>query len=135
MRILMVLAGLAGHHKKTWCFPNQLTIIKLMQQHYRRVMSRRQLNRHLLTLETRGYIERVRRHKKSANGALELHSTLYKLKSYAVQTLGKMQAFIGIVRAHPWARLWISAVSDPTQCIDQQINIIPEPPKKRADSS
>jgi DNA-binding transcriptional ArsR family regulator len=133
-RILNVLAGLAASFERLWCFPNQATIVRLLALHHGITMSRRALNRHLGALERDGYIDRQRRHAKKKTGTLILHSTLYKIKGHAVQTIAKLSRFLSIAAAHKWASRWISAVPKEAQRIDLQINIMPSPPKKQADS-
>ena len=80
LRIISVLAGLAGRYGKTWIFPAQRTIVDMLYHRTEWITSRRTLNRHLGALVHQGWIERKRRHKRGANGKLELHSTIYVLR-------------------------------------------------------
>lgn len=89
LRLVQTLTGLAAHHGKTYCIPNQQTILHLMKQHTGRHMATRTLNRHLGALERDGWLERVRRHKRGRTGALELHSTLYRLKRRCLAWVAK----------------------------------------------
>jgi hypothetical protein len=78
LRLCQLLAGLAVHYYKAWCFPSQLKILELFQRFFGVVMSRRTLNRHLAGLERDGRIFRQRRHEYHKKKGLVLHSTLYK---------------------------------------------------------
>lgn len=80
LRVIRVLVGLAEHWQREWCKPRQEKILELLERFTGRRMSRRNLNRHLLALERDGWIERIRRHRRAANGSLELHSTCYRIK-------------------------------------------------------
>jgi len=77
LRVLDVLWQLAAHHARTWCYPNQATLLRLLRRFHARHMSRRTLNRHLHALERDGYIHRIRRHHRSPTGQLVLRSTVY----------------------------------------------------------
>lgn len=76
-RICEVLAGLAAHHRKTWCYPTQEKILQLLKQFTGRVMARRSLNRHLAALERDGQIRRIRRHHATKQHGWTMRSTLY----------------------------------------------------------
>jgi hypothetical protein len=80
LRVLFKLAAWVG---KAYVFPTQRKLVKLSGKWCGVEMSRRTLNRVLRSLEDAQYLERVRRHRKTSTGALELHSTLYKLKGRA----------------------------------------------------
>ena len=94
LRILGVLAGLCGYHRKAYCYPSQETIVRLTQTHSGRAISRRSLNRHLGALELAGWIRRMRRHKRGRSGMLELHSTLYQLTRQALRWLNGAASFL-----------------------------------------
>lgn len=79
MMILAVLVHLAKHYGKAYAYPSQETILKRLNEKYFVKMSRATLNRHLKALEMLGWFSRVQRHRKRADGSLEMHSTLYKL--------------------------------------------------------
>lgn len=76
-KICEVLAGLAAHNWKTWCYPSQLKLCELLQRFTGRVMSRRTLNRHLNALERDGQLRRVQRHHHDKQRGMVLRSTLY----------------------------------------------------------
>lgn len=76
-RICEVLAGLAAHHHKTWCFPTQQKLVELVKRFTGRVLCRRTLNRHLAGLERDGHIRRIRRHRAERGRGMTFHSTVY----------------------------------------------------------
>lgn len=132
LRILQVIAGLAAHYKKMWTFPNQTTLQRMLRQRYNRCLSLRQLNRHLGALEQHGYLSRVRRHKKNNGGALELHSTMYVIKSLGVRTLSHIGGFLVMASQHHWARRWTTALTKTAERAALQTNIMSPAPIKAA---
>jgi DNA-binding transcriptional ArsR family regulator len=74
-----LLAGLAAHYFRSWCFPSQKKICELFERMYHRKMSERTLNRHLNALERDHYIHRTRRIKSDPRKGTVYRSTLYKL--------------------------------------------------------
>ncbi len=76
-QVLQVLAETASYHQKTYCYPNQNTILRSLRLRFGRQMSRRTLCRWMSYLEQHHYINRMKRHKRGKSGQLELHSTLY----------------------------------------------------------
>lgn len=86
--IVALLVGLARRTGRAYVFPAQETIIEMLQKSYNITMSRATLNRHLKALECLGWFRRQRRHKKAADGSLEMHSTLYTLAREAFRMFG-----------------------------------------------
>jgi hypothetical protein len=76
-RILEVICGLAGWHRKTYCFPTQEKLCELVKKFTGRSMSRRTLNRHLRALEQGQWLRRRRRHVYDKKRGFLLRSTLY----------------------------------------------------------
>ena len=93
-RILLVLMGIAAKYKRQWCYPNQQTILTQLQRWHRTTISRRTLCRHMLGLEARGYLRRIRRHSKDRTGALILKSTVYTIQGAAWALLGSTRAML-----------------------------------------
>ena len=89
-RICEVLAGLAAHHFKTWCFPTQDKICELLRRFTGRQMSRRTLNRHLAALERDGQIRRKRRHIHDKKLGLVMRSTLYIIGGRFMARIGRI---------------------------------------------
>ena len=89
--IIFVLLGLARNHNKTYCFPSQRTILRLLKKFYQVTISRRHLNRILKILEAEGILERIRRLRKGIEGKIVFCSTLYKFKGKLFNLLFKMK--------------------------------------------
>lgn len=77
LRILDVLTTLCVWQNKTYCFPGQATICRLLRERHGVRMSVRTLCRHLLALERDLWIRRVRRHRHDARHGFTFRSTLY----------------------------------------------------------
>ncbi len=89
-RICEVLAGLAAHTFKTWCFPTQEKICELVYRFTGRKMSRRTLNRHLAGLERDGQLKRVQRHHHDKHRGMVLRSTLYVIGGRFMARIGRI---------------------------------------------
>ncbi len=89
-QVLQVLAETAAYHNKTYCFPNQRTILKSLKIRFGKIMSRRSLCRWTKYLEDAGYIKKQQRHRRGKSGQLELHSTLYTFRRQAVKFLASL---------------------------------------------
>jgi hypothetical protein len=103
--IIRTLAGVGLSHKKPYCYPSQVTILGLLDQYHDLSISRRTLNRHLSNLEGDGYFERVRRHRRGADGKILFNSTLYKFKGKLFRfmaSLGHQAASFFKVFRVPW---------------------------------
>ena len=77
--VLIALVNLARRTKRAYVWPSQETILATLSRCFGITISRATLNRHLKALEASGWFTRTRRHKKAADGSLEMHSTLYTL--------------------------------------------------------
>ncbi len=105
-RICEVLAGLAAHTYKTWCFPTQDKIRELLKRFTGREMSRRTLNRHLAALERDGQLTRKRRHIKHPKFGMVLRSTLYLIGGRFMARIGRI-----VTASKRWAEARASARS------------------------
>lgn len=111
IELVSYLVGLAGAHKKKFCFPSQDWIREHYSQETGHPMSRRTLNRQLAGLVRDGYIERVRRHRRSPIAArgFEMRSTLYK---FTVKAMRLVWRAAGAVReAVKWGRSRVTTLS------------------------
>ena len=82
MVILEALLGVARKHNKKYCYVSQKRLEELVEQFGGILTSNRSLNRDLRLLEDDGWIERVRRHHRSAvDGHFVFATTLYKFKA------------------------------------------------------
>jgi DNA-binding HxlR family transcriptional regulator len=89
-RICEVLAGLAAHTYKAWCFPTQDKICELLKRFTGRTMSRRTLNRHLAALERDGQLRRQPRHYRDKHKGMVLRSTLYVIAGRFMARIGRI---------------------------------------------
>ncbi len=76
-QVLQILLETANFHHSTYCYPSQENILGSLYIRFGRIMSRRTLCRWTAYLEKAGFIHKQKRHRRAANGQLELHSTLY----------------------------------------------------------
>jgi DNA-binding HxlR family transcriptional regulator len=89
-RICEVLAGLAAHTYRTWCYPTQDKLCELVKRFTGREMSRRTLNRHLAGLERDGQLKRKRRHVHDRHKGMVLRSTLYTIAGRFMARIGRI---------------------------------------------
>ena len=75
--ILSTLVSLSRSFSKSYCFPSQARIVGLCLRFYQASFSRRSLNRYLSTLESQGYLRRIRRHKRISGEGIRFASTVY----------------------------------------------------------
>lgn len=85
--ILSTLHSINKKYKKLYCYPAQLTIMALLSVYQDTNISIATLNRWLRDLENKGYINRIRRIKKSKDNGTEFKSTLYKITLLGYQSL------------------------------------------------
>lgn len=79
---------------KSYCYPSQEKILKLLADFYGVMIKRRQLNYILAYLQAEGYIERKRRLKASPDGKIIFNTTLYWLKRKAFQHIARIYGAI-----------------------------------------
>lgn len=77
--LLGVLFHVCKKYSKLYCYPSQMSILKLLEQYQSVNYSLRTLNRHLKAAEDAGYIIRVRRIVKDKKKGTLFRSTLYKI--------------------------------------------------------
>lgn len=90
LRVAEVLATLAAHYGKSYCYPSQQKIRALLLRFTGRAMSLRTLNRHLNALVRDLLLRRTRRHQRGADGRLILRSTLYNIGLRWAQRAGRL---------------------------------------------
>lgn len=120
--VLHVLTETASYHNKTYCFPNQKTIIRSLARRFGRQMSRRTLCRWTGYLEANGYLRRLKRHCRGKTGQLELHSTLYTFPRRAINLLRSLTRKVSQL-------VGLAAVSVPAQ--STRSNLESHPPARR----
>lgn len=79
---------------KSYCYPSQEKILKLLADFYGVMIKRRQLNYILAYLQAEGYIDRKRRLKGAPDGKIIFNTTLYWLKRKAWQHIARIYGAI-----------------------------------------
>ena len=74
------LSSICSKYGKAYCYPSQMTILRLTSEYHGVEISRRTLNRVLRWLEDHGYFKRTRRHRAGPDGRILFGTTLYELK-------------------------------------------------------
>lgn len=74
------ISSICSKYGKAYCYPSQLTIIRLTDEYHGIEISLRTLNRVLRWLEDHGYFKRTRRHRAGPNGKPLFATTMYELK-------------------------------------------------------
>lgn len=114
-RIMSLLCGLAGHHKKRYVYPSQEWLLGKLEQFYGRDMSRSTLCRHMAALERDGYLKRTRRISRHPTKGMLFRSTLYQITRKTIRFATYMT---GIVRffgpKHPGKETPMPCVSHDT---------------------
>ncbi len=98
--ILFALAGVCRKHNKGYCYPTQQHILALVWKWNKISMCRSTLNLLLKDLESEGWFERIRRHRKGPDGKILFGSTLYKLKAKLYKYLGSLKEWLGKFFSH-----------------------------------
>ena len=98
-RVLQILLSLSRGKKRVWCYPSQHKLCELLRRYHGVNISRRTLNRWLSCLESSGFIRRIRRHRKGADGRPRFMSTCYVTLKKAFRYAASWAACLGI-------RLW-----------------------------
>jgi len=74
------ISSVCSKYGKAYCYPSQLTILRLVREYHDIDISVRTLNRVLRWLEDHGYFKRIRRHRAGPGGRMLFATTLYELK-------------------------------------------------------
>jgi len=99
-KILEAFFYLCQKAKKNYCWPSQMALLRILDTVHGIQISRRTLNYHLKSLESNGFIRRIRRIKRGKSGQIEFHSTLYQLLNKAKKVLKNLIRLVGRVRSH-----------------------------------
>lgn len=84
MAITDTLHSVASRYGKTYSYPSQETILRLLKQWHGIVISLRTLNRRLAEMVQEKSLRRIRRLKTGKTGKLEFWTTLYHILQYPV---------------------------------------------------
>ena len=98
-RLLQILISLSRGKNRSWCYPSQEKLVFLLRRYHGICISRRTVNRWLSCLESSGFIRRIRRHRKGADGRPRFMSTCYVTLKKAFRYAASWAACLGI-------RLW-----------------------------
>ena len=74
------ISSICSKYGKAYCYPSQLTILRLVKEYHDIDISVRTLNRVLRWLEDHKYFKRTRRHRAGPNGRILFATTMYELK-------------------------------------------------------
>ena len=92
--ILFALAGVCRKYNKGYCYPTQQHILYLVYKWNKIQMCRSTLNLLLKELESEGWFERIRRHRRGRDGKILFGSTLYKLKLKLYKYMGSLKEWL-----------------------------------------
>ena len=88
------ISSVCSKYGKAYCYPSQLTILRLVNEYHDIEISRRTLNRVLSWLEVHGYFKRTRRHRAGPDGRILFATTMYKLKKKLFMRLNSMKKWV-----------------------------------------
>ena len=74
------ISSVCSKYGKAYCYPSQLTILRLVKEYHDIDISLRTLNRVLRWLEDHAYFKRTRRHRAGPDGRILFATTMYELK-------------------------------------------------------
>lgn len=74
------ISSVCSKYGKAYCYPSQLTILRLVKEYHDIDISLRTLNRVLRWLEDHRYFKRTRRHRAGPDGRILFATTMYALK-------------------------------------------------------
>jgi DNA-binding HxlR family transcriptional regulator len=88
------LSSVCSKYGKAYCYPSQLTILRLVKDYHDIDISRRTLNRVLRWLEDHGYFKRTRRHRAGSDGKILFATTMYELKKKLFIRLNSIKKWV-----------------------------------------
>ncbi len=88
------LSSVCSKYEKAYCYPSQLTILRLIDEYHGIKISRRTLNRVLGWLENHCYFKRTRRHRAGPNGRILFATTMYELKKKLFIRLNSIKKWV-----------------------------------------
>ena len=88
------LSSICSKYGKAYCYPSQLTIMRLVREYHDIDISLRTLNRVLRWLEDHGYFKRTRRHRAGPDGPPLFQTTMYKLKKKLFIRLNSIKKWV-----------------------------------------
>lgn len=88
--LLSTYGKLIQRYSKNYVYPSQETLLKLLKQHYRTIISRRALNYHLADLRSSGLVRTIKRNCRDANGQIKQLTSATCLTIKGCQLLFKL---------------------------------------------
>ena len=88
------VSSVCSKYGKAYCYPSQLTILRLVKEYHDIDISLRTLNRVLRWLEDHGYFKRTRRHRAGPNGRILFATTMYELKKKLFIRLNSIKKWV-----------------------------------------
>jgi DNA-binding HxlR family transcriptional regulator len=92
--VVETLSSVCSKYGKAYCYPSQVTIIRLVGEYHGIYISRRTLNRVLRWLEDYGYFKRTRRHRAGPDGRILFATTMYELKKKLFIRLNSIKKWV-----------------------------------------
>lgn len=88
------ISSVCSKYGKAYCYPSQLTILRLVKEYHDIDISLRTLNRVLRWLEDHAYFKRTRRHRAGPNGRILFATTMYELKKKLFIRLNSIKKWV-----------------------------------------
>ena len=88
------ISSVCSKYGKAYCYPSQLTILRLVKEYHDIDISLRSLNRVLRWLEDHAYFKRTRRHRAGPDGRLLFGTTMYELKKKLFIRLNSIKKWV-----------------------------------------
>ena len=92
--IIMVISILIKKSRKKYCWPSQVSFLRLLRTYHKLKICRRTLNYHLKKLQEDQVISRLRRISRGSDGRPHFASTLYFIKKKAFIWMRKQAEFL-----------------------------------------
>jgi hypothetical protein len=88
------ISSVCSKYGKAYCYPSQLTILRLVKEYHDIDISVRTLNRVLRWLEDHRYFKRTRRHRAGPDGRMLFSTTMYELKKKLFIRLNSIKKWV-----------------------------------------
>lgn len=92
--VVETISSVCSKYGKAYCYPSQLTILRLVKEYHGIDISVRTLNRILRWLEDHGYFKRTRRHRAGPDGRMLFGTTMYELKKKLFIRLNSIKKWV-----------------------------------------
>lgn len=92
--VVETISSVCSKYGKAYCYPSQLTILRLVKEYHGIDISVRTLNRILRWLEDHGFFKRTRRHRAGPDGRMLFGTTMYELKKKLFIRLNSIKKWV-----------------------------------------